>query len=331
VPGRRILITGIASHLGSELARRLEQDPEVEYVVGLDTRKPRAALERTEFIEADIRNPVIAKLIAPTRVDTIVHNQIVRRPAAERVSPRKAHDINVIGSLQLLAACEKAESVRAIVIRGSAGIYGAEPGAPQFFKEDMAHLYPLRSRFQRDVGEIENLFETYRRRHPHVTCTMLRYQPTIGPGQDTQVSRYLSLPVVPTYLGFDPRLQFVHERDALEAFVAAVKNPVRGAVNVAAPGTIGLTRMIRRAGKLSLPLAAPVFPTVTTAGRRLGLLDFSPDFRRLLRYGRAVDTDRLVTEVGYQPQFDAVGAVEDYVSTLGGRRLVPPLRGAVAR
>ena len=329
--GRRILITGIASHLGSELARRLEQDPEVEYVVGLDSRKPRAALERTEFIEADIRNPVIAKLIAPTRVDTIVHNQIVRRPAAERVTPRKAHDINVIGSLQLLAACEKAESVRAIVIRGSAGIYGAEPGAPQFFREDMAHLYPLRSRFQRDVGEIENLFETYRRRHPHVTCTMLRYQPTIGPGQDTQVSRYLSLPVVPTYLGFDPRLQFVHERDALEAFVAAVKNPVRGAVNVAAPGTIGLTRMIRRAGKLSLPIAAPLFPTATTAGRRLGLLEFSPDFRRLLRYGRAVDTERLVNEVGYTPQFDAVGAVEDYVSTFGGRRLVPPLRGAVAR
>jgi UDP-glucose 4-epimerase len=320
--GRRILITGIASYLGTELARRLEADPEVEYVAGLDTRKPKATLERTDFIEADIRNPVIAKLIAPTRVDTVVHNQIVRRPSAERMSPRKAHDVNVIGSLQLLAACEKAETVRAIVIRGSAGIYGAEPGAPQFFTEDMARLYPLRSRFQRDVGEIENLFETYRRRHPHVTCTMLRYQPTIGPTQDTQISRYLSMPVVPTYLGFDPRLQFVHERDATEAFIAAVKNPVRGAVNVAAPGTIGLTKMLRRAGKVSLPLAAPLFPTATTAGKRLGLVDFSPDFRRLLRYGRAVDTTRLVQEVGYQPEFDAVAAVEDYVRTIGGRRMV---------
>src|SRR5919107_1749937 len=276
MPGRRILITGIASYLGTELARRLEQDPDVEYVAGLDTRKPKAALERTEFIEADIRNPVIARLIAPTRVDTIVHNQIVRRPAAERISPRKAHDINVIGSLQLLAACEKADTVRAIVIRGSAGIYGAEPGAPQFFKEDMAHLYPLRSRFQRDVGEIENLFETYRRRHPHVTCTMLRYQPTIGPTQDTQASRYLSLPVVPTYLGFDPRLQFIHERDALDSLVAAVKRPVRGAVNVAAPGTIGLTRMVRLAGKVTLPVAAPLFPTAATAARRGGLLELSP-------------------------------------------------------
>ena len=328
--GRRILITGIASYLGTELARRLEQDPDVEYVVGLDTRKPKAALERTEFIEADIRNPLIARLIPPTGVDTIVHNQIVRRPAAEQMSPRKAHDINVIGSLQLLAACEKTDSVRAIVIRGSAGIYGAEPGAPQFFTEDMARLYPLRTRFQRDVGEIENLFETYRRRHPQVTCTMLRYQPTIGPTQDTQVTRYLAMPVVPTYLGFDPRLQFVHERDAIDAFVAAVKTPVRGAVNVAAPGTIGLTKMLRRAGKVTLPLAAPLFPTVTAAGKRLGLVDFSPDFRRLLRYGRAIDTTRLVEEVGCRPRYDAVAAVEDWVATQGGRRLVPPLRQAVA-
>jgi UDP-glucose 4-epimerase len=331
VPGRRILITGIASYLGTELARRLEQDPDVEYVAGLDTRKPKAALEGVDFIEADIRNPVIVKLLAPTRVDTIVHNQIVRRPATEGYSARKAHDVNVIGSLQLLAACEKADSVRSIVIRGSAGIYGAEPAAPQFFTEDMSRLYPLRSRFQRDVGEIENLFETYRRRHPHVTCTMLRYQPSIGPSHDTQVTRYLSLPVVPTYLGFDPRLQFVHERDALEAFVAAVKNPVRGAVNVAAPGTIGLTRMVRKAGKLALPLAGPLFPTVTGAGRRVGMVDFSPDFRRLLRYGRAVDTRRLVEEVGFTPRFDASEAVEDYARTQGGRRLAPSVRQAMAR
>src|SRR3954467_14641890 len=128
--GRRILITGIASYLGTELARRLEQDPDVEYVAGLDTRKPKATLENTEFIEADIRNPVIGRLIAPTRVDTFVHNQIVRRAHAEQMSPRKAHAVHVIGSLQLLAACEKAETVRAIVIRGAAFIYGALPGAP---------------------------------------------------------------------------------------------------------------------------------------------------------------------------------------------------------
>jgi len=314
VPGRRILITGIASYLGTELARILEADPDVDLVVGLDTREPRARLDRTERIDADIRDPEIARLIPPTGVDTIVHNQIVRRPGPG-MSTRRAHDVNVIGSLELLAACERTTTLRTIVVRGSAGIYGAEPAAPQFVTEEMTRLYPLRTRFQRDVAEIENLFGTFARRHPAVACTMLRYQHSIGPTVNTELTQYLSLPVVPTYFGFDPRIQVIHERDALDALVAAVRNPVRGAVNVAGPGTIGLTRMVRLAGRPSLPIPSPLFGNASAIGQRLGLVDFSPDFSRLLRYGRAVDITRLREEVGFYPRHTSGGAVDDYVAS----------------
>jgi UDP-glucose 4-epimerase len=309
--------------MGTEIARRLETDP------GLDERPPRARLERMDFIEADIRNPVIAKLIPQAEVDTIVHNKIIRRPGPG-MSGRSAHDINVIGSLQLLAACEKAETLRSIVVRGSAGVYGSEPSAPQFFTEEMARRYPLRTRFQRDVAEIENYFDTFSRRHPQVVCTMLRYQPSIGPALNSQITRLLSQPIVPTYLGFDPRLQFVHELDAVDALVAAIKNPVRGPVNVAAPGTIGLTKLVRMAGKPTLPLLPGLFGPVTDSTQRLGIESLSADFRRLLRFGRGIDITRLVEEVGYMPRFTTVQAVEDYVRTQRGRRLVPVFREAVA-
>jgi UDP-glucose 4-epimerase len=329
VAGRRVLITGVGSYLGSELARRLEADPELEHVAGLDTRRPRSALERTQLIEADIRDPVIATVIPDLGVDTVVHNQIVRRPGPG-MSGRTMHDINVIGSLQLLTACEKSPDIRAIVIRGSAGIYGAEPHAPQFFTEDMDRLFPLRTRFQRDVREIENYFATYARRHPGVVCTMLRYQPAIGPSLDTQATRYLSAPAVPTYLGFDPRLQFVHEEDALDALVAAVHRPVRGAVNVAGPGTIGLTRTIRTAGVPSLPVLPPLFGAAASAMRRVGLPPLSEDFRRLLRYGRAVEITRLEEEVDFAPKYDTPAAVQDYVERREGGRVLPRLSAAVA-
>jgi UDP-glucose 4-epimerase len=312
VAGRRVLITGVGSYLGTLLAARLERDPEVEAVVGLDTRAPRQPLTRTELIEADIRDPDMAPLIARAEVDTVVHNSIVRQPGPG-MSARAMHDINVIGSLQLLAACGHAPTIRTIVIRGSAGIYGAEPHAPQFFGEEMTRLFPLRTRFQRDVAEIENYFETYSRRHPDVTCTMLRYQPAIGPSLATQITRYLSQPVCPTYLGFDPRIQLVHEDDALDALVAAIKRPVRGAVNVAARGTIGLARMIRTARRPQLPIAGPLFGPLTSAGRRLGLDAYSDDFRRLLRYGRGVDIARLESEVGHRPRYSTTAAVEDWV------------------
>ena len=320
--GRRVLITGVGSFLGASLARRLEDDPAFEYVAGLDTRRPSEELRRTELIDADIRDPEIATRIPPTRVDTVVHNQIVRR-SGPGMPDRTMHDVNVIGSLQLLTACEKTPELRNIVVRGSAGIYGAEPHAPQFLDEEMARLFPLRTRFQRDVGEIEDLFAAYSGRHPGVVCTMLRYQPAIGPELDTQVTRYLSLPVAPTYLGFDPRLQLVHGRDALEALVAAVRRPVRGAVNVASPGTIGLIRMLRIASRMSLPVAGPLFGAVTETMRRAGLPELSPDFIRLLRYGRAVDTTRLVRDVAFEPAFTTAEAVEDYVVRRREARAAP--------
>jgi UDP-glucose 4-epimerase len=313
VPARRVLITGVGSYFGTLLAATLEQDPEVEAVIGVDTRPPKTDLERTELHDADIRDPEIARLIQTANPNTVVHNKIVRQPGPG-MSPRAMHDINVIGSLQLLAACERVSSIRSIVIRGSAGIYGAEPHAPQFLTEDMTRLFPLRTRFQRDVAEIENYFETFSRRRPQVTCTMLRYQPAIGPSLDTQITRYLSQQACPTHLGFDPRIQLVHEHDALDALVAAIRKPVRGAVNVAGRGTIGLGRMIRLAGRPLLPIAGPLFGPVTEAARRLGLDAYSEDFRRLLRYGRGVDIGRLEGEVGHRPRYSTPAAVEDWVA-----------------
>ena len=121
------------------------------------------------------------------------------------------------------------------------------------------------------------------------------------------------------------------EDDGLEALLAAVRNPVRGAVNVAAPGTIGLTRMVRMAGRPSLPLPPQLFGTAVGAGRRLGMSSLSPDFRRLLRYGRAVDITRLVEEVGFEPRHTTVSAVRDYLASRDGTSAAAPLPEAVAR
>jgi UDP-glucose 4-epimerase len=231
----------------------------------------------------------------------------------------------VIGTLQLLAACEKTDTLRALVVRSSAAIYGSEPAAPSFFSEDMARRYPLKTRFQRDIGELESYFDNFARRHSQVTCCLLRYQPEIGPGLDTPLARYLQLPIVPTQLGFDPRLQLVHAEDATGALAAAARNPVRGPVNVAPSGTISLTKVLRMAGRITLPVPHPIFgPAFGQLGRWLGAADLYNDAVLLLRYGRGVDNTRLQTEVGYEPRFDAEGAVRDFVAKFSAsRRLFP--------
>lgn len=323
--GRRILIAGVGTHWGTELALRLERDPDVEQVIGLDTTPPLAQLERTEFLEADIRNPLLARLLPSTGADTLVHTGILWYP--EPGKPQRAlHDINVIGTLQLLAACERTASLERVVLRGSAAIYGCEPTGPSFFTESMANDFPLRTRFQRDIGELEGYFANFARRHSRLTCCMLRYQPEIGPGLDAPIAHYLSLPVVPTQLGFDPRLQLVHAEDATGALHAATMNPIRGAVNVAPSGSISLSRALRLIERQQMPIPHPLFgPAMARLGDRLGAGSLYGDAVRLLRYGRGVDNARLRTELGYEPRFDAVAAIRDFAAADRGLRLVPSI------
>lgn len=330
-PGRRVVITGISSFWGSELARRLERDPSVEYVAGIDSRPPSAELERTEFIEADVRSAVLSRLLPSTGADTVVHCGILWYPEPGR-PPRALHEINVIGTLQLLAACERTETLRRIVVRGSAAIYGCEGPSPFFFTEDLARQAPLRTRFQRDIAELEEYFDNFARRHPELVCCMLRCQPEIGAGLDSPLVRYLTLPVVPVQLGFDPRLQMVHVEDATGALLAAALAPVRGPVNVAPDGSISLSRILRLLERPSLPIPHPAFePMIARLGRRLGAGGLVGDGVRMLRYGRGVDNARLRTELGYQPRFDAVDAVRDLAAKVRGRRVAPSLApGALA-
>jgi UDP-glucose 4-epimerase len=323
--GRRVVITGVSGHWGSELARRLERDPAIEAIVGIDTAPPAADLERTEFVEADIRNPILSRLLPGTGADTVVHCGILWYPEPGKPA-RALHDINVIGTLQLLAACERTESLRRVIVRGSAAIYGCEGATPFFFSEDLARRMPLRTRFQRDISELEDYFSNFARRHPEITCCMLRFQPEIGPGLETPLSRYLSLPVVPTQLGFDPRLQLLHTEDATGALVAAVAQPVRGAVNVGPTGSVSLSRTLRLARRPSVGIPHPLFePALSRLGERLGIGKLWDDGVRFLRYGRGVDNTRLREEVGYEFSFDAEGAVRDFAGRLRGRKVGPAL------
>jgi UDP-glucose 4-epimerase len=319
---RVVLVTGVSRYLGARVARVLQADPDVERVIGVDVVPPPEDLGGTDFVRADIRNPVIAKVISSAEVDTVVHLAVVASPlgAGGRSSMK---EINVIGTMQLLAACQKSPSVQRLVVRSSAAVYGASPRDPALFSEDMEPRGLPRSGYAKDVFEVEGYVRGFGRRRPDVDVTLLRFANFLGPTVDNPFTRYFTMPVVPTVLGYDPRLQFLHEDDGREVLRRVVVEHHPGTFNVAGDGVLLLSQAARRAGRPTLPIPAPTTTVVGQMIRRAGLVDVSPEQLGVLMHGRAVDTTRLKRELGCVPAHTTAQAFDAFLAARGTGPVTP--------
>jgi UDP-glucose 4-epimerase len=311
--GFTVLVTGVSRYLGGRMAALLATDPAISTVIGVDVVAPELAIPGTEFVRADIRNPVIAKVMGEAGVDTVVHMGVIATPkqAGGRSTMK---EINVIGTMQLLAACQRTPSVRSLIVKSTASVYGSGPKDPAKFSEDMEPKHSPSSGWAKDSVEVETYVRGFARRRPDVTVTTLRFANFIGPKVQTALTAYFSLPVVPTVLGFDPRLQFVHEDDGLEAIRTAVLSPRQGTYNIAGDGVLLLSQALRRARRPTLAVPNLLFPTVGRTMSPRGLADFSPESVRYLTFGRALDTRAMRRTLGFEPSWTSEGAFMSFVN-----------------
>ncbi len=320
-----VLVTGVSRYLGGRFARMLSASGGVGRVIGVDVVPPNHDIGDAEFVRADIRNPVIAKVIERAGVDTVVHMNVIATPtsAGGRVSMK---EINVIGTMQLLAACQKAASVRRLVVKSTTSVYGASPRDPAQFSEDAAAQVLPRAGWGKDSVEVEGYVRGFSRRRPEVEVAVLRLANAVGPGMHTALTDYFELPAVPTVLGFDPRLQFVHEEDLVEAMRLATEGSVTGIVNVAGDGVITLHQALGITGHPPMPVPGPLFEAVARGVRKAFHVDISSELLRQLTFGRVVDTTRMRRDLGFEPRFTTREAFADYVR---GRRFTRPVSDEV--
>ncbi len=287
-------------------------------MIGVDVTPPRADLGRVSFVRADIRNPVIAKVIAGDAVDTVVHLSVQaasgRASSGGSRSSMKEH--NVIGTMQLLAACQKAPGLERLVVRSSAAVYGSSSRDPAMFTEDMDAKRLPRSGYAKDMLEVEGYVRGFARRRPDVAVTLLRAADTVGASVSSPLTEYFRLPVVPTVLGYDARLQFLHEDDLLGAIHHATLGGVHGTFNVAGDGVLMLSQALRRLGRPTV--AVPGF-TLSAAGqitRRAGVRRLQAELTGFLTFGRGLDTTRMHTVLGFTPEHTTAGAFADFARSL---------------
>lgn len=320
--GKRVLVTGLGTFWGGRVAKALEADPEVEVIVGLDTKEPMVELERTEYVRSDENYSILSRIVEATEVDTIVHTFLV--VDSTQMRGRDMHEINVIGTMNLFAAATDS-SVRTVVVKSSSYVYGCEPSDPVWFTEETPRQAPPKHRVERSLLEVEGYVRDFAVDNPHVAVAMLRFSNVLGPELSTPLSRLLELPVVPSIFGFDPRFQFVHEDDVVRAVLFVLQHELAGVYNVAGDGLLPWSEVAAIAGKRTWALPPIGQGLVAGLLGRFGV-DIPPEIADLLRYGRGLDSARL-KRAGFDYTHTSAGAVEAFVEALRLKRTVGPATG----
>ncbi|MGA3488823.1 NAD-dependent epimerase/dehydratase family protein [Micromonosporaceae bacterium DT55] len=315
-----VVVTGISRYLGAQVAARLAAEPGIDRVVGLDPADPppelAAMLDGVEHIRAGFDTAVT--LLPSLDADTLVHLALVSTP--EQGGRQAMKDQNVIGTMQLLAAAQQTPRLQRLIVRSSTAAYGASFRDPAVFTEETEPREVPRGGFGRDILDIEGYVRGFRRRRPDTTVTVLRFAPFIGSTADTTITRYFAQPVLPTVLGRDPRLQFVHVDDALTVLHRSIVEEHPGTYNVAGAGVLMLSQAIRRAGRLAVPVLETGLPGRGGLARPFGVDEYGLDQLDLFVHGRVVDTSRLIAEYGFTPRSTAA-AFDDFISAGRGRRI----------
>ncbi len=312
-----IALTG-SGFKGSALLRWLEDDPEFPRVIYLDNKKPSQRLKKTKIYRLDLTETLadaqLAEILKKEGIDTLVHTAFPITPPRNLAS---AHELISVGSMYICNAASAA-GVRKLILPSTADVYGAFPDNPNYLTEKHPARAGSRSKFLADKIDAENQFLKYAKKHPESVVTILRPSNILGPTIQSYKTRYLSTIFVPTVLGYDPLMQFIHENDLFNAFQIAIRRDCPGIYNLASKGVLPLSKAIRIMGKIPIPLSLFGLKSLV---QLMWFLDISPapaPHLEFLKYMCVVATDKAEEKMGFTPRYSGKEALLDFV---GAERL----------
>lgn len=312
--GRVVALTGATSFLGKNLVGLLEEDPATERIITIDVESPDTAGKKTRAYEVDLTSPSsedrVAEILRSESVDTLVHLCFLASPTH---ATAWAHELESVGTMHLLNAARQV-SLRKLVQWSQTLLYGAHPTNPNFLTERHALRADPDEPFFADKLGAEREIASFAAKSKGTVVTLLRTAPILGPTVQNWVTRYLSMRVVPTLLGFDPLWQFVHEVDVLAAFKLAIDRDHPGTFNIVGEGVLPLSTILRLADRSPMPLLHPLASSLVGAFWIAQVSAVPPSFLSYLRYVCVADGEKAARVLNFRPAYTTREALLDYIN-----------------
>jgi UDP-glucose 4-epimerase len=275
----KIVITGGAGFIGSNIAEVLSKDNEVIVLDNLSTGKRGNTKDLDiKFVEGSITDLGLLQTVF-TDVDYVLHQAAIPSVPRSVKDPIASNNANINGTLNVLVAARD-RSVKKVIYASSSSVYGDTPELPK--REDMTPNPLSPYAVTKLTGEYYcNVFnEVY-----GLKTVALRYFNVYGPKQDPY-SDYAA--VIPKFVskisGDEPPViygdglqtrDFTFVKDVVTANIRAMRSDATGVFNIASGSRITIKELAELAMKLMDKNLSVVFEEPRKGDVKHSLADIS--------------------------------------------------------
>lgn len=306
--GKTIAITGINSYFAATLLPKLEADPGIDTVIGIDNAPWKGGYAKVKFFRDDIRSPKLADIIRGA--DTVFHMAFI---VGEIRDKRATSDININGTKNVFDACVAA-GVKKVVYTSSATVYGANIHNPLGITEDQMPFKHKDSYYNASKVDVEKLVADYTKKYSDIIFTTIRAALLFGPGINNMFSKLFSMKIsaLPPGIAYN---QYIHEEDLGDALYLAFTRDLPGIYNVGADDAISTISAFKQAGVIVVPIPAFLLKWLATIGFFLRIFPAGGGWVTLGRYTIFMNCDKFKAATGWCPGWTSEATFSDFLKS----------------
>ncbi len=295
----------MGGELGSLVAAKLELEPWVGALVGIDVDPPRRRLRTAEFhlLQPSQRERIVDVV---TKFNPhVVINLSVWEPDA-RAGLKHARQFTADAATAIIGAAAECPALESLVVRSGLEVYGREKGTPTRPVEST----PIRptSEYGHMLANVEEQARELGRR-VGIAVGTLRLAPVLGKHVPSPLGRLLRQPVVPYSLLADSPFAVIEDGDAARAFVAAAQQRLDQPINVVAPGAITALQALMRGRRVPLPLVGPEWRVASRLSHLFGA-PIPEHVVELMHRGRLADGAKALAVLGFAPRLSTPEVID---------------------